>query len=93
MLEGQNFLLEVEGTIQKLGFYVTRFVEAENQEEAELLAVQQIREDEKLTRNVRNIETDPPMIYLESIDELTSFEGVELPGTGYTFYPGDGDDE
>lgn len=90
MLEGKNFLLDLEGITQKYGFYTTRYVEANDPEEAELNAVKTIREDNQLTDTVKNDQSDPPMIYLESLDELSSFEGVEIPGTGYTFYPDDG---
>lgn len=29
------------------------------------------------------------MIFVEEISELESFEGVQPPGAGYTFYPED----
>lgn len=89
MLEGKNFILELEGTIRKYGFYTTRFVEAENPEKAELYAVQLIKEDEKIRKNVKNPKSDPPMLFLEKLEEVSSFEGVKLPGTGYTFFPDD----
>ena len=90
MLEGKNFLLTLEGGTHKYGFYTTRYIEANNPEDAELSAVQAIRDDSDFTSTVKNEESDPPMIYIESLDELSTFEGVELPSTGYTFYPDDG---
>ena len=86
MLEGKNFLIEYEGKIQKHGFYTTRYIEAENLEEAELKAVETIKSDKKLIDSVKNERTDAPMIYLEEISELETFENVNPPGTGYTFY-------
>jgi hypothetical protein len=86
MLEGKNFLLNLEGSTRKYGFYVTRYVEANDPEQAELNAVKIIREDRELRKSVKNDRSDPPMIYLESIDELNSFEGIHVPGTGFTFY-------
>ena len=89
-LEGKNFLLDLEGSTQKYGFYTTRYIEANDPEEAELNAVKIIREDNQLTETIKNEQSDPPMIHLESLDELRSFDSVELPGTGYTFYSDDG---
>ena len=34
MLEGKNFLLNMEGSIKKYGFYTTRYLEANNPEDA-----------------------------------------------------------
>ncbi len=88
MLEGRNFLLDIDSSVKKYGFFTTRYVEAENPEQAEMIAVQLIREDQKLKTATKN-EGSKPMIYLYSITELESFEGVRLPGTGYTFFPDD----
>jgi hypothetical protein len=88
MLEGRNFLLDMEGSVEKYGFFTTRYVEAENPEQAEIKAVQLIREDQSLKVAAKN-EGSKPLIYLDSIVELESFEGVRLPGTGYSFFPDD----
>ena len=90
MLEGRNFLLDIEGSVKKYGFFTTRYVEAENPEQAEIKAVQLIKEDRSLKMAAKN-EGLKPMIYLDSITELMSFEGVRLPGTGYSFFPDDAD--
>ena len=86
MLEGKNFLLNMEGSIKKYGFYTTRYLEANDPEDAKSKSVQMIREDKKLSNIISNKASDPPIIYLESVHELESFDGVELPGTGYAFY-------
>ncbi len=78
--------MKVDGQPKRMGFYTTRFVEADTPEEAESQAVQLVREDSKLREAVHNEKSDPPMIYLEEIGILESFEGINLPGTGYTFY-------
>jgi len=89
-MEGKNFLLNLEGITQKYGFFTTRYIEANNPEEAELKAVQLIREDSEISESIKNPQSDPPMIYLNTLDELASFEGVDVPGAGYSFYPDDG---
>jgi hypothetical protein len=69
MLEGRNFLINYEGKIEKLGFLTTRFVEADDPKDAELKAVQLIKEDERLLAAVQNKNKEnSPMIYLDSID-------------------------
>jgi len=93
ILEGKNFLMDANGAVQKHGFYATRYVEASTPDEAEQNAVRTIREDSLLSGSVMNESSDPPMIYLESLYELTSFDDVNAPGTGYTFYLEEGSKE
>lgn len=93
ILEGRNFLLDANGEIQKYGFYATRYVEASTPDEAERNAVQTIRGDSLLTDSVMNENADPPMIYLDSLDVLSSFDGVNAPGNGYSFYMDEGREE
>ena len=92
LLEGKNFLIESEGKLQKHGFYTTRYIEAKNPEEAELKAVETIKNDRELIDAVKNERSNPPMIYLEELYELESFEGLNSPETGYSFYIDDGND-
>lgn len=84
LLNGRNFLLEFEGEPKRLGFYTTRFVEAQNPEAAEMAAVQMVREDSTL-QQVLNDPSDSPMIYAEEVTEATR-QNSEYPNTGYTFY-------
>ncbi len=86
MLEGKNFLLEHEGKILKHGFFTTRYVEANNPEEAELSAIDLIKNDSTLTKSVRNDDFLEPMIYLDGLSEIESFNDMRVPGTGYSFY-------
>jgi hypothetical protein len=87
MLEGKNFLMKIEGKVRRLGFFTTRFLEANNPEDAKLKAVQMIRDDKQFSEAVQNEREDPPMIYLDSIYELKSFDGLLVPGTDYAFFP------
>jgi hypothetical protein len=34
-----------------------------------------------------NTESDSPMMFIEEIEELESFDGLTLPRTGFAFYP------
>ena len=86
-IRGENFLMDLDGAPQKLGFYTTRFVEAANEEAAENVVMDLLRGDSKLVNNVLNEGSDPPMMYAEEIEEVKSFNGFPAPGTGFTFYP------
>lgn len=81
-LNGKNFWLSMNGTPKRLGFFTTRYVEATDAREAELLAVQLIRDDTQL-RPAINERSDPPMVFAEEIVQVA----VPAPNAGYTFYP------
>jgi len=53
-LRGENFLMEVNGKATRIGFFTTRFVQANNRDGAELLAVDLIRSDKWLKGAVAN---------------------------------------
>lgn len=78
--------MKIEGKLRKHGFYTTRFVEASNPEEAELKAINLVKNDSHLKDAVQNDKSDSPMIFLEALYELESFEETIMPGSGYTFY-------
>ena len=48
LLEGQNFFVDFEGKEELLGFVTTRWVKAKNPDEAELKAVELIKQDKHL---------------------------------------------
>ena len=86
LVNGKNFLLEVEGRAQKVGFYATRFVEAADPEEAEGAAFEMIRSDPGLRGIVLNEQDDPPMLYAEEAEEADAREpGGEL-NSGFSWY-------
>jgi hypothetical protein len=82
LINGRNFILDMEGDTRPAGFYTTRFVEAANPEDAELAAVDAVRQDEDLRARVRNPPDDPPMLYAEEIEEV----GALVEARGFTFY-------
>jgi hypothetical protein len=91
-VRGENFLINLDGVNQKLGFYTTRFVEADDEEAAEYAVMDLLRSDPKLVKGVLNEESDPPMMYAEEIEELQSFETFPIPAHGFTFYPEEGEE-
>jgi hypothetical protein len=62
--------------LTKHGFYTTRFVEASNPDEAELKAVESLRQWNEIKSLLENEKNDPPMLYADEILELETFEGV-----------------
>jgi hypothetical protein len=86
LIKGENFLLNSDGQLQKLGFYVTRVVDARNPDEAELAAVNLLREDSQLKGNVLNEGDDPPMLYAEEIEEVEPSDGEENVSTGFSWF-------
>lgn len=92
LVRGQNFLINLDDVDQKVGFYTTRFVEAQNQEAAEYAVMDMLRDDPKLAKGVLNDKSDPPMMYAEEVEEIDSFKGLQLPGTGFAFYPDEKED-
>jgi hypothetical protein len=86
-VRGENFLINLDEVEQKIGFYTTRYVEAQNEEAAEYAVIDMLRGDPKLSKGVLNDETDPPIMYAEEVEEIDSFQGLPLPGTGFAFYP------
>ena len=85
-VRGENFLINLDGANQKMGFYTTRFVEAEDEEAAEYAVMDLLRNDPKLVQGTLNEGSDSPMMYAEEIEELESFKGFPVPGMGFTFY-------
>jgi hypothetical protein len=91
LLRGENFLIDVDEKRTRMGFFTTRFVQADNREGAELLAVDLIRNDGWLKGAVSNPRTDPPVIFAEEI-EATEDGSVPDVGAGFSFFPMDRSD-
>ncbi|UCF90008.1 MAG: hypothetical protein JSW39_17115 [Desulfobacterales bacterium] len=84
-LNGQNFLMDGDGGPRKKRFRTTRLVEAENPKRAETLARELIRNDTRLQNSVLNEVSDPPMIYLESVSEVSAM-AYDAQNRAHSFY-------
>ena len=91
-LNGQNFLMDGDGGPRKKRFYSTRLVEAENPKRAETLARDLIRNDTRLQNCVLNEVSDPPIIYLESVSEVSAM-AYDAQNRAHAFYWEDEDTE
>jgi hypothetical protein len=85
LLNGQNLSIELEGKVQKVGFYTTRFVEADTQEEAEASAIDLIRADARLLTIMLNAIDDTPVFLIDEISELID-DLNQVCDTGFSFY-------
>jgi hypothetical protein len=86
LIHGDNFLLHFDGQLQKVGFYVSRVVDALNPDEAELVAVDVVREDPRLKDNVLNERDDPPMLRTEEVEEIEESDSEKNVDTGLSWY-------
>ena len=68
---------------QKLGFYTTVFVEAQDEAAAEQAAMKLLWAD---IGKIQNSKSDLSLMFVEELEELESFEGVTLPRTGFSFF-------
>lgn len=85
LIRGQNFVLALDGQPRRLGFFTTRFVQADDAAGAERAAVAAIRGDPELRANVRNARADPPMIF---VDEIAPVDAApDAAGSGFAFFP------
>ena len=83
MVEGSNYLINEEGQEKSIGFFVTKYVEADNISDAKEKALSFVESDPYLAeKNIRRDITCPSLL-VDSIDELD-----ELPDqkVGYSFY-------
>jgi len=85
LIEGRNFLLNVDGKTRRHGFYQTVFVSGSDPRDAESNAIRVVKDDAELKQMAQNAQHDPPMLYLDSLDEIV--ESKEMPvAKGRTYY-------
>src|SRR5712691_11968950 len=92
LIRGENFLMNLDGEDHRLGFYTRAFVEGQDKEEAEQRAISLLRDDQEFRRSVLNEQSDSPMMFADEIHELESFEGLNLPRTGFAFFSEEGNE-
>ena len=83
-INGQNFLIDLDGHVAKRGFFTFRVIDAVDAHSAEAEAVRRIREQPDLRALVRNAADDPPVLDVENVVELDEFE--EDAGLGFIWY-------
>ena len=86
LLNGRNFLVNIDGNPKKHGFYQNVFIEAASPKQAELLAITRIWHDEELKEVILNTKDDPPKIHPDTFWELDVLDYAGHLKTGRTFY-------
>lgn len=85
-INGQNFVVEMNGRVAKHGFFTVRVVEASDPAAAETAAVQRVRETEHLRKLVRNGPDDPPIMEVTEMVELDPEVPTKDLETGFAWY-------
>ncbi len=82
---GEHFQLDWGGSIRYIGFYVTRFVAEETEEEAVKSAIAAVSSEDKLEGLILNAKTDPPRLVVDELEEVLE-EDVPESLPGYVFF-------
>ena len=86
-MNGQNFLINLNGKTSKYGFYQNLFIVSEDLKSAEILGIEKIQQDKDLQEITKNIKEDPPMIFLDSYNEVEEItEENKSLEKGRTYY-------
>ena len=85
-INGQNFLVEMEGRVARYGFVTVHFVEAADRVAAEYAAVEMIRETHRLRDIVRNTPEDHPIMDVTEVDEVETLPAIDERGPGFIWY-------
>ena len=87
MIRGENFPGQLIGKKELVGFYATRFVEADSAEEAELSGLEMLRNDPSFEiRSEKLRQQEPPAkVFFEEIVEVAP-ETDQVPNKGATWF-------
>jgi len=77
-LQGENFLIDVNGEPRKIGFKAIRFVWANDPQHAEKIAVILIHKSPEIRGMVENSKSDPPRIHVVNIAQETFWRFFRL---------------
>ena len=84
VLRGENFWLRIDGRLTRMGFRTTRFVEADDPDEAADFAVGLLLGEGRL--QCANDAADRPRMFIDSVEPV---DGADVPDVvpGLTLYP------
>lgn len=85
LIEGRNFPGILIGEESPVGFYTTRFVEAETPADAELNVLANLKNEKSLTLPVGHPKPMDAKVFFEEIT-LVDFSDVPESSSGFTFY-------
>ncbi len=77
--------MDVSGVQCYMGFYLTRFVKAANLDEARSSAIAAVRMDTRLDGLALNDDDDPPLLFVDEIEEVSELDVPEVE-PGFVFF-------
>ena len=83
-IRGENFRGVLIGEKRPVGFYTTRFIEANTPSEAKQLVLEKLKKDECLTLLKCRIKSKDAEVYFEKIEEVSE-KDIGSSG-GFTFF-------
>lgn len=92
MAHGTGFFIETEDGIKETGFFKNIYVEAQNAEGAEFLALDILKADERLADDSIRQRSPDARIVFEDIDEYRTAP-TDLNNSGFIFYDPNAEDE
>ena len=70
---------------ERLGFFATRYIEADNDTQAAIAAIDLIREELVATGSLKNLASDPPEFNIAEARQ-TAADLQHVAGAGFTFF-------
>ena len=86
LIEGENLLMDLQG-VQRLGFFTTRYVAAEDMDDASDRAIALVEQELLEQGCLLNEQGDSPSYTVSEVRQINSFKGISVPGKGFTLYP------
>lgn len=86
LVNGENFIIDVDGESSRRGFFVTRDVQATNEDSARECAVNLVARELMIKLGKKVMEGTDQSLMVEEIDEIDP-SMIDNPLQGYIFYP------
>jgi len=85
LLDVRNVLAEFDGQVKRVGFFVTKIVDAPNLNLAFEAAKHEVLHSAEAQRIFKNASDDPPQVVLEEHEAVNRATGEDVE-TGFLFY-------
>lgn len=85
LLHGTNLEVLRDGEVYRLGFYATRYVDADGSESAKNAAIENIWQEEQIRLRI-NSASRPLLVDAEEVQVVKPEQGHATSGSGFTFY-------
>lgn len=85
-LEGSPITIDLDGELQRVGFMVTRYVEASDSERAGHRALEVVRSDPKLLLSTGKEELDGMSLTVDGVEAVPSASVPDVQ-PGFAFFP------